>query len=611
MHPLLTWLWTLVPANPVVVRTVQGASRRLPHLWIRMLYLGALIALVGLGLLVRGGLKPSISLSELAKAGTMMFGFVSYAQVALICLLAPLFMAGAIAQEQAGKTYEILLTTPLTNLQVVLGALCGRLFFVLALLASGLPLFAVLLIFGGVPVSSVFVSFATAALVALLVGSVAVTLAVLQTGGRKAVFVFVVAIAAYLVAAYVVDVNLLRSRAPGITTWLTPLHPLLVLESRLNTANYKPPDAETLAAHGPLLRLYLGRPFTAFALLTSIASLVLVAWSTLYARRIVQLSGSATWLRRWLRLDAGGERAHPPRPVRGNPIAWREAHTRGNRTGSIVARWGFAITALLAAIVALGLYHGGVIDKNTFRVTLMALLLVETAVIVTVAIYMSAGSVSGEREDGTLDLILTTPITPRRYIWGKLRGLVRFLVLLLAAPLLTSVVVATYSLVGQWLGWSTATVTDTVVGTKVTHALMLPEVPILLAAMLVPFVAVCVMVGMNWSLKSRGVLGAVVYTVSIIAVFCLVMGMCGFQMVQNVAFVGPILSSFSPATHMLVLIDPWLYIRGFARDAAPGRVTLFLAALLSAAGYGAIVHGMLLSMVRGFDLTIRRLSGTG
>ena len=99
MHPLLTWLWTLVPANPVVVRTVQGASRRLPHLWIRMLYLGALIALVGLGLLVRGGLKPSISLSELAKAGTMMFGFVSYAQVALICLLAPLFMAGAIAQE--------------------------------------------------------------------------------------------------------------------------------------------------------------------------------------------------------------------------------------------------------------------------------------------------------------------------------------------------------------------------------------------------------------------------------------------------------------------------------------------------------------------------------
>ena len=189
MRSFYLWLWRLVPANPLIVRTVHGASRRKRHLWVRMTYLAVLIALVLIGLLTENGLSTNISLSQMAKAGMKVFAFVSYAQVALTCLLAPIFMAGTIAQEQAGKTYDILLTTPLSNLQIVVGSLLGRLFFVLALIASGLPLFAVLLIFGGVAVSSVFVAFAVAALVALGVGSVAVTLSVLRAGGRKAVFI--------------------------------------------------------------------------------------------------------------------------------------------------------------------------------------------------------------------------------------------------------------------------------------------------------------------------------------------------------------------------------------------------------------------------------------
>jgi ABC-type transport system involved in multi-copper enzyme maturation permease subunit len=144
------------------------------------------------------------------------FAIVGYGQVILICLLSPLFMAGTIASEQSGRTYDILLTTPLSNLQIVLGSLLGRLFFVLALLLSGLPLFAVLLIFGGVPISAVFVCFATSA---LLGGSVAVTLSVMHAGGRKAVFVFVIviviSIAAYLVAVYLAAQLVRSERGPA------------------------------------------------------------------------------------------------------------------------------------------------------------------------------------------------------------------------------------------------------------------------------------------------------------------------------------------------------------------------------------------------------------
>ena len=42
-------------------------------------------------------------------------------------------LAGAIAQESNPRTWDILLTTPLSSMQMVLGNIFGRLFFVLAL----------------------------------------------------------------------------------------------------------------------------------------------------------------------------------------------------------------------------------------------------------------------------------------------------------------------------------------------------------------------------------------------------------------------------------------------------------------------------------------------
>src|SRR5262249_30647355 len=150
--------------------------------------------------------------------------------------------------------------------------------------------------------------------------------------------------------------------------------------------------------------------------------------------------GAGNLLARLLRKTIpGGERRRKPRDVRGNPIAWRESHTRGSRVVGVAARWGYAVLALGAAFVALGAYHSLAISPATFSDIITVLMLVELAVLVLVAIYMSAGSISREREDKSLDLLLTTPISPQQYVWGKLRGLVSFLSLLLAVPVLTLV----------------------------------------------------------------------------------------------------------------------------------------------------------------------------
>lgn len=631
MAMILRWLWHLAPGNPMVVRIVQGGSRRQRDMWVRTAYLGILIFLVIIGLLSGGGLGGEMGMTEMAKAGSGVFAVIAYGQVILVCLLAPLFMAGAIAHEQSNQTYDILLTTPLSNLQIVLGSLLGRLFFILALLVSGLPLFAVLLIFGGVPIHSVFVAFSVAALTALTVGSVAVTMSVLRAGGRKAVFVFVIAVAAYLVAAYALDVVLLRklTATPKTTTWLTPLHPLLVLEASLNSANYRPPEPEMTALMPPLVGFYLGKPFAAFAILSTLVSLALAFFSALILRRI----GQGEWrllsrLRAMAGVLPGVERRRVGRTVWQNPVAWREANTRGNGPAAVAARWAFAAVAVMVGVVLLGLYHfdalpsltgtGGVgaqTPDHVFLSTLLIVLVIEIAVVCLVALYMSAGSVSREREDGTLDLLLATPITPRQYIWGKLRGLVSFLVLLISVPVVTVALVSAYAVVGWMMEWDQATYLvslQTRMG-RVTHEplLMLPETALLLAMMLVPFVAVCVAAGMWFSLKAKGVLGAVVQSVAVLGVVATVVGFCGWNAAEHILFVGPILNAFSPATNVFMVVDPWHRVIGFIEGQPESRLVLAFAAACAAGVYCIIVYALIVDMIRNFDQTVRRLSGAG
>lgn len=633
MQGAYRWFWRVLPGNPVVVRIVQGGSMRQRDLWIRMGYLGALIGLILIGLIYGGGVGGETGLNELAKSGTWVFTFIAYGQVVLICLLAPLFMASAIAAEQSGKTYDILLTTPLSNLQIVLGSLVGRLFFVIALLLSGLPLFAMLLIFGGVPVYSVYVAFTVAALTALFVGSVAVTLSVMRAGGRKAVFAFVIGIAGYLVAAYALDAVLLRqlSSIPKSTTWLTPLHPLLVLEASLNSANYRPPPPEVLADYPGVLAFYLGSPFIVFAILSLLGSLVMLTWCAIVLRNIGQgESKFVIWLKTKLRMgDAGGERVHAARTVSHNPIAWRESHTRGKVASGIIARWSFFVLGLLLGGLLLLLYHldgfPPIRDAATgqplssaqiLHQGLSVILMIEVAIITLVALYMSAGCVSKEREDGTLDLMLTTPITPRQYVWGKLRGLVRFLALLIAVPVLTMAMVAIYTVIAWATDSPKATFDYRGVASDgspivLKPMLMLPEAPVLMLLMLVPFVAFCVAIGMGASLKAKGVLGAVIPSVAIIGVLSLLFGFCGWMMAASVPLLGPIVNAASPTTNMFMLIDPWDRVSGFAENSIANRIILVIAATLAAVTYGMIVYGFVITMVKNFDTTVRKLSGTG
>src|ERR1700683_260105 len=189
MTAVLDYFYRLLPANPILLRVVESGGKRRRDLFIRCIYLGLLVGLV-LFVILTSGNDTSTDRSARAKTSSHIFQQMSYLQLGLVALLAPIFTAGAITQEKDSQTYDILLATPVTNGQIVFGSLLSRLFFVVALLISGIPIFSITQIFGGVAIGNVALSFGIAAVTAAVTGALAMALATFKVGTRRTIFSF-------------------------------------------------------------------------------------------------------------------------------------------------------------------------------------------------------------------------------------------------------------------------------------------------------------------------------------------------------------------------------------------------------------------------------------
>jgi len=613
MPAFLEWLLRLLPLNPICMRLVQGGSRRVRHAYIRSGYLAVMIVVLILSLL-SGLSSQSASLRDLANRGAEAFTLVSFGQVVLICLLTPIFMAGAIAQEANPRTWDILLTTPLNALQVVLGNLFGRLFFVLALLLSTLPLFSLTQFYGGVPGSAIFLSYAIAACSALIVAAVAVTLSVTRTAGRRAVFVFYTSVVLYLFATYAVDSWLRLPTAVGAssfrTTIMTPLNPFLALEALLFSNRYVVHDLAGTDASW-ISRAWFGAPIATFCWLCVWGSLLLIVFSTARMRVIGSRTGSVPWWRRLLRMPPkGGER--PARRVGANPIVWREAKAKGGSVGAVVARWGFVAAGLLAGLLLLVLFHVGLFDRPTLRLALGTLVGAEIVVIILTALNLSAVAVSKEREDGSLDIILTTPIQPGPYLAGKLRGLIQYLLPMIIVPIATLGMVAIYVLLDGFGGGPGVMVAGEQLVNSTAKAdlpVLLPEVALAMPLVLAPFVAVCVMIGLQRSISTRGTIGSVVGAVAIAVTVAGVLGLCGFVGGREIGTIGAVLVAANPINLLAAGVAPAETIGKTIADGQSGRSALLVGALIAGSAYGFFVYAMHSHMKRTFMFTVRKLAG--
>lgn len=597
------WLWRLLPGNPILVRVVAGGSRRTRHLWIRGGYLGILLFVL---LISQLGVNWSTgSLAALAKSATQTFTYVSYVQLALMCFLAPVLTAGAITQEKDAQTFNILLTTPLSNAQIVFGSLMSRLFFVLVLLLAGLPIFCVTMLYGGVTGQEIFLSFGIAGCTAIVTGSLAIAVSMWKVGTRRTIFSFYMTIALYLMLVFALGVwhGTWIPEAPSTNTQsigmsrLAAFHPFLALMAATNTMNV--PSAADLGGYGTFWRWALSKPYNVYMVGTLVFSLLLVSVSTLAVRRGVH-EGETTRLGRLLerlKLSRGAsdERRRRPRNVWKNPVAWREAVTRASAASQSLMRYVFVIGGLVAAIILLLCYinRWDGFTATDARDWLSAIVLIEFVTMLLLATNTAATAMTREREANTMELLLATPLTSQYIVFGKLRGLVSFTVPLIVVP---------------WISVSLFVVYDLLAGSA--RPVVYPEAWLELPALMLVYSAFACMLGLQTSLKSKRTVQAVVTSVGILVVVGFGIGMCGFLFTSNAAdTVGPIAAPFTMVVAIATVINPDLTMKTTnASTLAAARPLVFVGAIAAILTYGLVVHRMYKNLVTNFDMTIRKQS---
>ncbi len=602
------WLWRLLPANPILVRVVGGGGKRTRHLWARCLYLAILFVVM---IIMGTGLLSSGSLATLAKNSTKTFMAVSLVQLFLMAFIAPVFTAAAITQEKDANTYHILLTTPLTNGQIVLGSLMSRLYFVWVLLLSGLPIFCITMIYGGVTTAEVFQSFALAACTGLITGALAITISVLRVGTRRTIFAFFLGVAVYLLAigAFGYSSYGWLSEAPLGTglqrrmSWLATVHPFLAL--LVVTGQTPAPPPSDVYHYGWPWRWLLAYPQYGYLTLTTLASAVMILISLLFVRRGAKEGESTVFTRIrdfFVRRPADSELRHKPRRVWRNPIAWREAATRASAGGRSTLRWAVAGAGMLAGIILLityltnwwGLQPAPLAGQ--VRLWLLVVVWIELAVILLLVTNTAATTLTRERESLTMELLLSTPLTSQYIIAGMLQGLVRFVVPLIAVPTFTLVlfVVADF-LRGQ----------GQMAVTSLEAALLAP-------LLMIAFAALAAMVGLQFSLLSRKTVQAVMISTAIVMGAAGLLWGCGAVMGNAGHYVAGVVWPFTPFPAVQALIDPGsLFETGStpsATEMLSVRITRLLFSLISMAVYAAVTYSLYKNMVRSFDMTVRRQS---
>lgn len=166
-----TWL-----TGPIFGKELLVTSRRKRYYLLRSLYVAALsifIVMAWAGGVYMPSPGPAVLKTALiTEVGRTVVVTIIWFQFVTAQIIATVSLAGAISDEIYYKTLLVLLiTTPITSLQIVLGKLSSRLLHTFLLLAISLPLLAIVRVFGGIPWDYVIQSLAITITATLFIAS--------------------------------------------------------------------------------------------------------------------------------------------------------------------------------------------------------------------------------------------------------------------------------------------------------------------------------------------------------------------------------------------------------------------------------------------------------
>jgi ABC-type transport system involved in multi-copper enzyme maturation permease subunit len=381
--------------------------------------------------------------NEEARFGQQFFLTIVSIELAAVLLLAPAATAGAICLDRARGTLDHMLATDLSNAEIVLGKLGVRLVPVMGLIACVLPLLALSGLLGGIDPNAVFGSFVVAIGCAVLGCSLALTISVWGRQTREVLMLTYLIMILWLFSRYLVNwvwgatgLSSVRFFLPTLSDWLDFLNPFyLVWVPYLASVNVSP------ARH----LVFLACCLSISCILAGLATYRIRAVARTRGKRRKIRAGRGWLSSRFLKPDLW--RRLPGPSLDGNPVFWREWY-RSKPSPLMRVVWvlystmGVVWVVLALRSVASGSTNADMIAAmNVFQVGVGLLLLSVDA----------ATSLIEERVRGSLDILLSTPLSARSILAGKWVGTFRTVPQLLFAPALTTLFLAWES--GRWLAY--------------------------------------------------------------------------------------------------------------------------------------------------------------
>lgn len=340
-------------------------------------------------------------------------------QYVLASMMAPSFAAGTITGEKERKTYEMLLASPLRPSAIVLGKLVASLTHLAALIFASLPIAMLCLPLGGVSVYEVLAAYVALILSVLTFGMISVACSAYfqRTSAALVVsylLILPLALAGVLIWMQLAEGDSAQFRLILILTVLPAFSIAVVLALFFNTSALllRPPD---VGSEG---------------------------------KEVVDLEQEAQQaVGLVIQRDQFPDKLFAPPKREGlmddgaNPVYDKEIRSEIFSQGTLMLRLVIQVSMVLAIpFMAICLYIFPQYAPWYISYVVVFNMLVGPV--------FSAGSVTSERERETLDLLLTTIITPWQILWGKLIAGLRVssvLTLFLVWPvLLACVMVSVY-----------------------------------------------------------------------------------------------------------------------------------------------------------------------
>jgi ABC-type transport system involved in multi-copper enzyme maturation permease subunit len=414
--------------GPIFEKELRVSSRRRRNYVLRSVYIVSLTIFLVVAWLQKAQYFSSSGLfmsSRLAAAGKAIIVTIVWFQFCITQVLAVIMLSTAIGEEIYLNTLGVLMTTPMTRLQIVMGKLFSKLLQLILLLAISLPLLAIVRVFGGVSWDYIVSSLCITLTTIVFYGSLSLFFSIFS---RKAYIVIIITgsvlgiLFGFLLILYMLTFGFFSwGRQPDAPiTILFHLNPYMLLA--LNTDVMLNPR---LAGRVSVLL-----PVHCSFMLA--ASSVILFASVLLIRKIAlaQAFGFPNILRRLLnppgaisaKIVVSSESEGNIRRVKGPPVVWKELKSRASSRERLFVA--IIIGLELALIVAMYLFPV-VEDIFGYRKTYMLYICIFIGLgLLTVAIF-SATCISLEKEARTWPLLVLTTLSGWQILTGKFVGVVR------------------------------------------------------------------------------------------------------------------------------------------------------------------------------------------